>query len=266
MGMGLLVGLLAACGNQAANDPDEGDLPERALPIQAITVRLHDLSRSVEVSAPVEPYRIIRLASRTDGVLTEVGVEAGDRIAAGAVLAQIDVREQRAELARAQARLNERQANFERVQQLKDSQYIDAASFETARAELDIARTEVQLWQTRVDFGRVVSTIDGTVVERYVEPGEAIGRHAPLFSIADLSSLVVRPGISELDVRGLTVGDSGGRDVRCDRPGTTRGGGDSSYLSGGRARKPPDYGGDRTARRRHRRRAPRIPGSGAVAG
>jgi multidrug resistance efflux pump len=93
------------------------------------------------------------------------------------------------------------------MQQLRERDYIDAAQYETARAELEIARSDVELWQTRVDFGTVTSTIDGTVVERYIEPGEAVSRHEPLFAIADLSSLVARLGVSELDVGNLRVGD-----------------------------------------------------------
>ncbi len=198
--------VLAACGG-ASEEPERQQRQERALPVQAFEVSRRDLSRVVQVSSAVEPFRTIRLASRTDGIITEVLVEEGDEVSAGQLLASIDVREQRAELARSQARLNERQASFQRMEQLKARDFIDAASFETARAELDIAATEVALWETRVEFGQVPSTISGTVVARYVEPGEAIGRHAPLFSIADLTSLVVRLGISELDVAGLAVGD-----------------------------------------------------------
>lgn len=181
---------------------------ERSLPIQALSVAPRDLSRVVTVSNSVEPLRVIRLAARTDGVLNEVLVEEGDSVREGQRLAAIDVREQAAELARARARLQERQATFERFEQLRERNYVDLASYEAARAELKVAETDVELWQTRVEFGTVRSSIDGTVVGRYIEPGEAISRHAALFSIADLSSLVVRLGVSELDVGNLRVGDA----------------------------------------------------------
>ncbi len=202
--------LLAACGSgdDAAEGSAQQDRPDRSLPVRAAETGSRDLSRTVRLSAPVEPMRTIRLAARTDGVMTDVLVEEGDRVEAGEVLANIDVREQRAELARARATLSEKEANFERMEQLRERDYVDAAQYETARAELEIARSDLELWQTRVDFGTVTSTIDGTVVERYIEPGEAISRHEPLFAIADLSSLVARLGVSELDVGSLRVGDS----------------------------------------------------------
>ena len=208
----LLLGafLVAGCGSdeQAADQARQDARQDRSLPVRAAETGSRDMSRSVRLSAPVEPMRTIRLAARTEGVLTAVLVEEGDTVRSGEVLARIDVREQQAELARARARLAEKQANFKRMEQLRERDYIDAAQFETARAELQIAESDVELWQTRVDFGIVTSTIDGTVVERHMEPGEAISRHAPLFAIADLSSLVVRLGMSELDIAGLRVGDS----------------------------------------------------------
>lgn len=203
-----LILLLAACGGSGDTPEPTTTTAPRALPVQAILVEPRDLSRVVQVSSPVEPLRTIRLAARTEGVLTEVLVEEGDTVGAGQVLARIDVREQRAELARAEAGLREKQASFERLRRLRESNYIDEASLETASAEQAIAESEVELWRTRVDFGTVASSIDGTVVVRHVEPGEAVARHEPLFSIADLSNLVVRLGLSERDVGRLAPGDA----------------------------------------------------------
>lgn len=204
----LLIAILALSACAGGDEGSQSAPPEaRALPVQALEIQPRDLSRIITVSSAVEPLRTIRLAARTDGVLTEVAVEEGDQVRADQIIARIDVREQQAELARARARLREREATFERFERLRQRGYVDLASYEAARAELSIAATEVDLWETRVEFGTVRSSIDGTVVARYIEPGEAIARHAALFSIADLSSLVVRLGVSELDVGNLRLGD-----------------------------------------------------------
>lgn len=200
--------LLAACsGEPVAHAAGERPRAERTTPVQILEIAPRDLSRSVEIAGTVQPLRTIRLAARTEGVLTEVLVEEGDRVERGQLLARIDVREQEAELARARAVLGEKRAAFERLNQLRERNYVDAASLQTARAEVEIAESEVRLWQTRVEFSRVQSSIEGTVVVRHVEPGEAISRHATLFELADLSSLVVRLGVSELDIHNLKVGD-----------------------------------------------------------
>lgn len=203
MGFGVVTLLLVACERptQAGAAAEQG---EYRLPVQAAEVVPRDLSRSIRVSAPVEPLRTIRLATSVEGIVRDVLVEEGDRVQVGAVVAQLDVAEQRAELARARAHLEERRAHLARLEDLRRRDYVDAGTYDTARAELDIAASEVQLWQTRVGFGTIRATSDGTVVARHVEPGEAVTRHAPIADIADLDALVVRLGVSELDVVALS--------------------------------------------------------------
>lgn len=200
-----LTALLTACGSET--QPAGGSSQERSsLPVRAYEVSRRDLSRRVQLSSPVETLRTIALAARTEGIVREVFVETGDRVEAGQLLAELDVREQRAELARAEAALREAQANFDRLKRLRDSDYIDEASFITAQSTLDIAQSEVQLWRTRVEFGRIVSPIEGHVIGRMVEPGASIGSLATAFEIANLDQLVVRIGVSELDVGEILVG------------------------------------------------------------
>src|SRR6056297_236475 len=188
------VAVLSACSPESESSGQQNTRERSSLPVRAYEVSQRDLSRRIELS------------SRTAGIVREVFVETGDRVSAGQLLAELDVREQRAELARAEAALREAQTNFDRLKRLRDSNYIDEASFITARSTLDIAESDVELWRTRVDFGRIVSPIDGHVIGRMVEPGASIGSLATAFEIANLNELVVRIGVSELDVGEITVG------------------------------------------------------------
>lgn len=208
IGLIALMILLVGCSNDASG-PAAGapSAREPSLPVRAFIVSRLDLSRRVQVASPVEPLRTIELAARTDGIVSEVTVEAGDRVEQGQVLARLDVREQRAELARAEAALREARTNFERLQRLRERDYVDEASFATARAELEVAESDVELWRTRVEFGRIVAPIDGHVIQRMVEPGAAIGRLAPAFELSNLDELVVRVGVSELDLDQLEADD-----------------------------------------------------------
>ncbi len=204
-----LAALLTACGSDRPGaQPARGGQAEaeRSLPVRAYVVERRTLERHVLVAGTVEPLRSIRLAARTDGVVAEVSVEAGDRVRAGQLLARIDVSEQSAELARAEAALREAQANFDRLAALRERSFVDAASVLSARSALDVAQADVELWRTRVGFGRIEASIDGYVIERLIEPGAAVGRLAPAFALADLDRLVLRLGVSELDAAGIAAG------------------------------------------------------------
>jgi membrane fusion protein (multidrug efflux system) len=198
---------LVACGaGEGGAAPGARPAASTALPVQVYSAQRRDLSRVVRVSAVIESLSRVRLAAQAPGVLEQMRVEEGDRVTRGQVLATLDVRESRAELARARATLGEQQAVLERLERLKERNYIDQASYTLAETQRAVAAADVQLWETRVDHGTVRSTLDGVVIERYAEPGEAVAQYAPLFTLADMTRLVVRFGLSELDVEGLTVG------------------------------------------------------------
>jgi RND family efflux transporter MFP subunit len=201
--------MLTACGSSDPRAPAQS--PQRAdsvLPVETSVVSVRDLSRQITLSAPVEPLRLVELAAQTAGVLTRLLVEEGDRVQKDQVLGEIDVREMQAELARARALLNQQEVNLARMETLRERGFIDAASLTIARTELEVARADVGLWQTRVDFGTLRAPFNGIVTARHVEPGEAVSQYAPLLGLADFDHLVVRFGLSELDVAGMAVGDT----------------------------------------------------------
>lgn len=191
--------LLTACSDSAPPPPPPASGPdaqtERTLPVRAYTLSPRTLGRGVLVAGSVEPLRSIQLAARTDGVVDEVAVEAGDRVRAGQLLARIDVSEQQAELARAQTSLREARANFERLDALRDRSFVDAASVLSARSALEVAQSDVELLCTRVPFGRIDASMDGYVIQRMIEPGAAVGRLAAAFELADLDQPVLRVGV-----------------------------------------------------------------------
>jgi RND family efflux transporter MFP subunit len=203
----LFAALLTGCGADEPTPTGARSEGRPSLPVRAFEVSRRDLSRHIQVASPVEPLRTVQLAARTEGIVDSVAVEIGDLVEAGQVLAEIDVSEQRAELTRAEAALREAEATFERLRRLRDRDYIDEASFVTAQSELDVARSDVELWQTRVSFGRIIAPADGYVIARMVEPGAAISRLGAAFELADLDALVARIGVSELDVAELRAGD-----------------------------------------------------------
>jgi membrane fusion protein, multidrug efflux system len=197
--------LLAGCGAEARSS-DAGPPAERSVAVAAVQLAPLDLSQQIQVSGTIEPIREIRLAARMGGVVEQVRVEEGSRVAAGALLARFDVAEQRAELARARAQLEQARAAYERARQLVARELASGAEYEDARAARNVAQSEVQLWQTRAAAGLVTSPAGGVVTRKFVEAGSAVSNGEPLFVIADVSTLVVQVGIADVHATRLQVG------------------------------------------------------------
>lgn len=175
------------------------------VPVAGIEIQPRDLYRQLSVSGTVEARVRVRVAARAAGLVERVTVEEGQHVEAGAVLATLDMAEAQAELVRARAEENSARLEFRRATELRDRGVISAAQLDAARVALEVAQSEHVLRRTRVGFGTIESPIGGVVSARHVEPGESVQAQAALFDLASLDDLVIRVGISELDVVHLSI-------------------------------------------------------------
>jgi RND family efflux transporter MFP subunit len=195
------VGAAACRGGEAARgEPPRAPQAGRRLPVAVQPVARRDLSRTVTVAGPVQPVRTIGVNSQTAGTVLEVRVQEGDRVEAGALLARLDAREAEAQLARARATLEGAVAAFRRDSALHAGTIVTAAEFERSRAAYQVAESEVALWETRRAFTRITAPSAGVVTVKLVEAGSAVTPNQRMFDLADVSLLVVRVQVSELDV------------------------------------------------------------------
>lgn len=190
-------------GGQEGGGPGGG---ARITSVAAAPVERRDLSRRVTVAGTIEPLRTIGVNSQMSGTVLAVRAEEGDRVRAGHVLAELDARETESQLARARAVLAGAEAAYERSRQLHAGQIITDAERDQARSAYEVAKSDVELWSTRLAFSRITAPAGGVVVAKLVEAGSAVSPNQRVFDLADVSLLVVRVQLSELDVVHLRGG------------------------------------------------------------
>lgn len=196
------------------------------------------LESRVTAVGEVAPRTQVDVGSQASGIVAAVHVETGDRVQAGQVLAELDaellvaqVRQAEAQVrvgkaSRAQAAVvrDEARLAMERTQKVGRSgvvsaEAVDMARFALARAEASyeaavaqVAVAEAGLAVARENLDRTVlrAPIDGVVLERHVEPGQAVVsalQAATLFRIAeDLGRMVVTVDVDEADVADVHAG------------------------------------------------------------
>ena len=182
-----------------------GAMPAAA--VEVAPVVRGSIARSVTVSGVIEPIRTVGVNSQLSGALLSIHAEEGDRVAAGEPLARLDDREIRAQLAAAEASFEVADAAFRRAEQLRENQIITQAEYERDRTARAAARSQLDQLRARAGYAVVAAPIGGIVTEKRVEAGDVVGNQTRLFTVADVSTLVVRVGVSELDVVELSPGD-----------------------------------------------------------
>lgn len=235
-GIGLLGAALAlaACGGgdgesaQAASPQAGGGRPGGGprgpggpTPVEVVPVERGSIAQSVTVSGVVEPIRTVGVNSLLSGAVLSIHAEEGAVVAEGAVLARMDDRELQAQLAAAEASFQVAEAAWQRSERLRERQVITLPEYERDRTAYAAATAQLEQVRTRIGYATVQAPIRGVVTEKRVEAGDIVAPQTRLFTLADLSTIVVRVGVSELDVVELGVGDPvsvgldafGGRDL-----------------------------------------------------
>jgi len=214
--LALLAGLVAAgCnrGDPQAQQPAGGGgrggrgMPSGPVPVEVTKVENGRIARSVSVSGNIEPIRTVAVNAQLGGALRTVNVEEGNRVSAGDTLATLDDREISAQLASAEAQYEVASAAADRSRRLRERQVITEAEYERDRAALAAAQATRDQLRTRMGFATVRAPAAGVITEKLVEAGDIVGVQNHLFTIAVVSTLVVRVRVSELDVVSIRPGD-----------------------------------------------------------
>ena len=165
----------------------------------------------------IEPSLVVNVGSSVPGILKTVGVERGDMIKKGQVLARLHSGVERAtmELARARtelvAAINERQAQVDfslRRQKRYEELYkkkvisfekVDEARTNSAMALMDLEEVNENLRLAELELKRsievvrrmtIYSPINGVVMERFLSPGEFV-EDQPVLKLAQIHPLHV---------------------------------------------------------------------------
>ncbi len=190
----------------ACSSPDRTPQADPARSVVTARAELRDLSARRTVTAPVIAYKRVYVTARTAGQVLEVHFEESERVRRGELLARLDTRRQQAQLRQARAAADEIRRQYERNKVLYGSEAISLAELELLGGQLEEAESQVDFWQVEVEYGEIRAPLDAVVALRLVEVGTTVSENERLFTIEDHGLLVVRPGVPELDLKGLQKG------------------------------------------------------------
>ena len=162
----------------------------------------------------------ITVGAELNGRLLRLSVKEQDRVKAGDVLAEIDVKEQQAALNEAWARVKEAGADVDfaarerkRSEQLwrgnvvaeasLDRSVHDSTAAESRRASLLAGAARIS---ANIAKAKLIAPIDGTVTQRFADAGEMVSAGAPIVTLTDLSHRRVEAEVGEFDSARVRLG------------------------------------------------------------
>lgn len=195
----------------------------------------------VTAAGNLEPTNQVEVGSEMSGTIAAVYVDDNDRVTKGQALAVLDLANFKNAAAKSQAAVAVAEANlkqaratvdearikltrYRKVAKLSDGKVpskteMEGAEASLARAEADAASARASIAQaeaalhsdeTDLDKATIRSPIDGVVLERAVDPGQAVAaslQAVTLFTLAeDLSRMELEVDVDEADVGQVKTG------------------------------------------------------------
>ncbi len=171
--------------------------------------------------------RSAEVASKATGRLEYIGVEEGDEVKAGQIIARLESADMQAALDQARASLEKIRAesteaaiNFARQKELLAAGFLTKAEFDIAEARFkslvaDIRSAVAAVKQAEISLENttIKAPFDGTVLNKYADVGEIVAPFSSSASsrgavvvLADMSSLEVEADVAESHIRRIKLG------------------------------------------------------------
>ncbi len=228
-------------------------------PVPVVAVQQLEIQGQVHGPGTVQSRVPVTVSAKITGILEKLYADQGDRVQKGQLLAELDAIELRAreaaahaaknraqrDLARAQADLGKAranlglaQSNYQRDLEVFKPGYISQAAFDTTKAQLKVAESEVTATQATVtaleaavkqaesethaaaalhNYTRILAPMNGLITVRKAEIGTTIAPGTPIFQMVDLEQIWVAAWIDETQVAQLREGQKATINLRSGR-------------------------------------------------
>jgi RND family efflux transporter MFP subunit len=174
----------------------------------------------IEFSGPLVAPGTVVVRAKSNGTLLNLAVGEGSRVKAGQALGQVDLEELRYRIAERNASVEAMRAQMEQAERTyKANEGLAArnfiaqtaldtsrAAYESARANWNAAKAQLDTSQVTMRQAALVSPINGIVAKRHALPGEKLAAEQQILTIVDLSKLELAGLVGTHEVSRLQPG------------------------------------------------------------
>lgn len=169
----------------------------QAQSLPSVVVQPHPVDLTLPAEAVVEAVSQATLAAQVSGRVIEMRVDAGQTVKKGDLLMKIDAREAAEAAAGASAQYINAKANYERLKNLRQQNFISAAALDKARADFEAAQAARGQAGVGVGNATITAPISGVVAQRLIELGEMASPGRQLLTIYEPNGLRVTASIPQ---------------------------------------------------------------------
>ncbi|MGL5317193.1 MAG: efflux RND transporter periplasmic adaptor subunit [Bacteroidales bacterium] len=169
---------------------------EKEFIITGAEAKSASLDNSTQVAFISKPFRTSELSFRVGGLVKQMDRYSGNFVRKGDVIARIDSRDFKIRRERAYASYLQAEAEYKRLNTLFDQGNISASSFEKAKANYLIAKSNYDTAENELNDTALRAPFDGYIQEVMIEAHQEVRSAQPAFRFIDMDHLKIEANIS----------------------------------------------------------------------
>tara|TARA_R110002073_G_scaffold180565_1_gene338952 strand:+ start:95 stop:1249 length:1155 start_codon:yes stop_codon:yes gene_type:complete len=178
-----------------------------ATPVEVIEVQHQEIFNSIESLGTLTANESLTINAKVTETVRRLHFDDGDLVEEGHILAELTNAEQSAQLAEAQANLDESERQLRRLNDI-GSQLASVSAIEQAQAEVSANKARLDAIIARMEDRLIRAPFDGLLGFRMVSPGTLLTSGTPITTLDDIAELKLDFSVPETLISGVGVGAS----------------------------------------------------------
>ncbi|HIB37053.1 efflux RND transporter periplasmic adaptor subunit [Mesonia sp.] len=200
--IGVIAGvfLLISCGDDKQAQ-QSAQAQQQALPYPVTTVTTKNVTGYKSYPTSIEGVVNSEVRAKVQGYIQEVLVDEGEKVAKGQALFKLETQSLSQDAAAAKANVNAAQVEVDKLKPLVDKDIISDVQLETAKAQLQQAKSNYQSIAANIGYATVKSPVDGYVGAINYRQGTLISPTdaTPLTTVSDIEEVYAFFTMNESD-------------------------------------------------------------------
>jgi len=174
--------------------------------VTTIVARQEQWPATLTAIGTVAAVRGVTVSADLPGVVERITFESSQAIREGDVLATLDTRQERAQLAAAEAQRELARINFERMQGLLNERVVSQAEFD--RAQADQRQADARVGEIHAAIGRktIKAPFSGVLGIRHANLGQYLSGGDPIVTLQSLNPIYVNFGVPQQAIGQVRAG------------------------------------------------------------
>jgi len=204
MASGILAGRDAADTKTAEQAPAARALTE----VQVRQMTAEDVTRFVELQGQAEADRVATVRAETTGRVVELPGQRGKRVQQGDALAVLAMNDRQARLEEAKSRVAQRESEYEAAQRLGEKGFQAKNRVKESKAALAAAQARLAAIREEISDVRILVPFSGVLETRPVEIGDYVSTGDKVATVVDDDPLKITAHVPQQKVNRISEGAS----------------------------------------------------------